>query len=69
MKERKFKDGDLVRLKCGGPVMVVGGARYYFEKPGNYETGEYHCTCYDSSESRDYPECVLEAVDKTGALR
>ncbi len=47
--ERKFKKGDLVVLKSGGPKMTVDGYAWH----GNYESYDtIICVWFDNSERR-----------------
>lgn len=68
--ERKFNDGDRVRLRSGGPTMTVEG----FDAFGEFEQGspkKYLCRWFDGKgqlAQDTFKESSLEAApDKPGA--
>jgi uncharacterized protein YodC (DUF2158 family) len=61
--EHKFKRGDLVKLKSGGPVMTIDNYErsrdiasiVYGTKPSPSEDTEYvNCTWFDNKNSRKF---------------
>ena len=62
MANPKFKPGDLVRLKSGGPVMTIEKIDLnYYEK----WTGEYSCSWFASAKNnhRSFTEQALDAAE------
>lgn len=59
---QKFKPGDLVRLKSGGPVMTVKKANNYLEQ---WE-GTYSCSWFAGAKNnhRSFSEAALEPAER-----
>jgi len=51
----KFKPGDLVQLKSGGPKMVI-------EKEADYEDGAYECSWFAGAKNntQDFQKAALQ---------
>jgi uncharacterized protein YodC (DUF2158 family) len=57
----RFKEGDVVRLKSGGPMMTVSRAMYYSY---TLDGADIYCQWFvgNSLQSQKFPHDVLEIV-------
>ena len=55
-----WKEGDVVRLKSGGPQMVVDRVKYFSD-----DSASVYCTWFDGSrkEESDFPPAALERAE------
>ncbi len=67
MKKKKYKRGDVVQLKSGGPKMIIDEVPWGLDlsNPNIDERDSYFCRWFKGStaESGSYAEELLELVD------
>jgi uncharacterized protein YodC (DUF2158 family) len=64
MSEKKFNEGDLVKLKSGGPVMTVD--HYYLEPLGGESSSRVFCKWFDDKNNPQtgwFDEGALEIAE------